>query len=279
MPLPFFATFAFLFGLCIGSFLNVVAWRVPRGESIVRPPSACPGCGRRIAWFDNVPVLSWILLGARCRACGCRISPRYPLGELATGVLFLGAALSDGFTPQFLSDAIFLSLLVVTVQTDLAHWIVLDEISIGGAVLGMALSLLHGGLGPLASAGAAAGGFLLFLLIRLASLVVLKSRPGYVLVPAGHEDEKEEFTGGMGWGDVKLAACMGAFLGPGSTAVAFFVAFLTGAFAGVLAAILAGRNRRAPIPFGPFLAIGGATAVFAGPRIWAWYMSLTGLHL
>jgi leader peptidase (prepilin peptidase)/N-methyltransferase len=279
MPVPFFEAFAFLFGLCIGSFLNVVAWRAPRGESIVSPPSACPCCGGRIAWFDNVPVLSWLLLGASCRACGCRISFRYPLGELATGLLFLGAALSDGFSLQFLSDAVFLSLLILTVQTDLVHWIVLDEVSLGGAAAGVALSLFRSGLSPLESAGAAAGGFLFFLMIRLMSLLVLRLRPGYVLPPEGHEGEGEEFTGGMGWGDVKLAACMGAFLGPGPTVVAFFVAFLTGAITGVLVTLAGRRSRRVPIPFGPFMALGGAVAVFAGAGIWEAYLSMTGLGL
>lgn len=277
MPETFFAVFATLFGLCIGSFLNVVAWRAPRGESIVSPPSACPSCGRRIAWFDNIPVLSWLFLRARCRGCRCRISIRYPLGELATGLLFLGAAIQDGFSLQFLSDAVFLSLMVVTVQTDLAHWIVLDEVSIGGAFAGIALSLFAGGIRPLESAGAAAGGFLFFLLVRIGSLLLLRRKPDYVIAPEGHEDEKEEFTGGMGWGDIKLAACMGAFLGPGPGAVAFFAAFLSGALIGVLAMILARRDRRVPIPFGPFLALGGALAVFAGREIWAWYLSMTGI--
>jgi leader peptidase (prepilin peptidase)/N-methyltransferase len=255
----------------------VVAWRGPRGESIVAPPSACPSCAARIAWYDNIPVLSWVLLHARCRKCGCRISFRYPLGELAVGLLFLAAALQDGFSLRFLSDALVLSLLAVTVQTDLAFWVVLDEVSIGGAAAGIALSFLRGGLTPLESAGTAAGSFLFFLLIRLGSLLLLNRRPGYVLPPEGHEDEKEEFTGGMGWGDIKLAACMGAFLGPGRCVVAFFAAFLAGALTGVLAMVLARRDRRMPIPFGPFLALGGAIAVFAGDAIWGWYVSMAGI--
>jgi len=279
VPRTFLAVFATLFGLCAGSFLNVMAWRGPRGESVVAPPSSCPACGKRIAWYDNVPVLSWILLRARCRHCGGRISYRYPLGELAVGLLFLGAAMQDGFTLRFLSDALFLSLLAVTVQTDLAHWIVLDEVSIGGTAAGIALSLPKGGVSPLGSAGSAAGGFLFFLLTRYASLLVLRRKPGYVIPPRGHEEERDEFTGGMGWGDIKLAACMGAFLGPGRTVVAFFTAFLTGALAGGLAILLAGRNRRVPIPFGPFMALGGAVAVFAGDAVWGWYFSITGTGL
>jgi leader peptidase (prepilin peptidase)/N-methyltransferase len=267
-----FGTAAFVIGLCVGSFLNVVAWRVPRGRSIVLPPSACPSCGRRIRPFENIPVLSWILLGARCAGCGTRIPVRYPLGELAGGLAFLGAWLHSGPTVGFLHDAAFLSLLIVTVQTDLDRWLVLDEVSIGGTAAGLLLSILPGGTGIAESAAAAAGGFLLFLLIRQASILVLRLKPGYVRVPEGMEDDPEGFDGGMGWGDVKLAACIGAFLGPRAAAVGFFLAFLAGASAG-LAMMAAGRHRRGvPIPFGPFMAAGAAAALFAGESIAGAYL-------
>ncbi|NLP04836.1 prepilin peptidase [Candidatus Fermentibacteria bacterium] len=272
-PLTFFAFFFLLLGLCVGSFLNVVAWRVPAGRSIVRPGSACPSCGNPIRWYDNVPVLSFLLLGARCRQCRSPISPLYPAVELATGLLFLGAALRAGPGLQAAADAVLASLMVLTVRTDLENWLVLDEASLGGLAAGLAFALAPGGLSVLQSAGAAAGGFVLFLLIRLASLAVLKAKPGYVLPPPGHEDEADEFTGGMGWGDVKLAACIGAFLGPGRTAVAFFVAFVTGAAAGI-AMILSGRHeKRRPMPFGPFLALGALVSMFAGNALLSLYLS------
>jgi leader peptidase (prepilin peptidase)/N-methyltransferase len=269
------AVFAGLFGLCIGSFLNVVAWRVPLGRSIVSPGSACPSCGRPIRWHENIPVLGYLLLLGRCRGCRARISPLYPAVELATGLLFAMAMLKSGATAGFASDAVFLSLMIVTVRTDLEKWIVLDEVSLGGAAAGILFSLLPGGLVPLESLAAATGAFLLFLFIRLASLAVLRGRPGYIIAPRGQEEE-EEFTGGMGWGDVKLAACIGAFLGPAMTVVALFTAFVTGAVVGV-AVMAGGRSRRVPIPFGPFMAFGSAVAVFAGRAMFDAYLGAAGL--
>lgn len=268
-----FALFFLLLGLCVGSFINVVAWRVPAGRSVVRPGSACPACGTPIRWFDNVPVLSFVALGARCRNCRAPISFLYPVVELATGILFLGAALRSGPGLQAAADALLAAIMVLTVRTDLEHWLVLDEASLGGLAAGLAFALAPGGLSLLQSAGAAAGGFVLFLLIRLASLALLRSRPGYVLPPPGHEDEADEFTGGMGWGDVKLAACTGAFMGPGRTAVAFFVAFVTGAAVGI-AMMLAGRHeKRRPMPFGPFMALGALVSMFAGDALLSLYLS------
>lgn len=251
----------------------MVAWRVPAGRSIVRPGSACPACGAPIRWFDNVPVLSFLALGARCRTCRAPISLLYPAVELATGLLFLGAALRSGPGLQAAADAVLAAILVLTVRTDLENWLVLDEASLGGLAAGLVFALVPGGLSFLQSAGAAAGGFVMFLVIRLASLAVLKARPGYVLPPHGHESEADEFTGGMGWGDVKLAACIGAFLGPGRTAVAFFTAFVTGAAVG-MGMILAGRlEKRRPIPFGPFMALGALVSMFAGEALLSLYLS------
>jgi leader peptidase (prepilin peptidase) / N-methyltransferase len=257
-------------GAAVGSFLNVIAWRIPRGESIISPRSRCTSCGNPIAWFDNLPVLSWFLLRGRCRKCRARFSIRYAIVELLTALLFAGAMLHSGVTWLFLRDALFLSLLVCTVLTDLDGWIILDSVSIGGTVAGIALSLLPGGVGLLSSALTAAGSFLLFLLIRLTSILFLRKKPGYTIAPEGHEDEAEEFQGGMGWGDIKLAAMIGAFLGPASAAVAFFAAFLTGALFGI-AVLAGGRDRRIPVPFGPFMALGAVAALFAGPVLWALY--------
>jgi len=269
-PDQLFAIFALLLGMCIGSFLNVVAIRIPAGGSIVSPPSACPACGSAIRWHDNIPVLGYLLLGAKGRSCGGRISWRYPACEAATGLLFLGIALKTGFSAAFVPDAILVSLLMVTVRTDLEHWIVLDEISLGGTVAGLLISLVPGGLEPLGSLGASAGAFLLFLLIRQASLLALRRKPGYVVPPEGCEDDGEGFTGGMGWGDIKLAACIGAFLGPASTIVALFLAFGSGAVTG-LVLMAFGRSRRVPIPFGPFMAAGAMAAVFAGEALFRAY--------
>ena len=263
--------YALLIGMTVGSFLNVVAWRVPRGESIVRPGSRCTSCGNAIPWYDNIPVLSWFILRGRCRNCGARFSIRYALVELLTGLLFAGIFLKFGISWLFVKNAVFVSLLICVVLTDIDHWIILDSVSLGGIVIGLAFSLIPGGVGILPSLLSAAGAFSLFFLIRFVSELILKRRPGYTIAPEGHEDEVDEFQGGMGWGDIKLAGMIGAFLGPSSTAMALFIAFLTGALTGI-AVIIAGRNRRIPIPFGPFLALGAIVAVFAGKALWWFYL-------
>ncbi len=265
------AFFAMLVGMAAGSFINVVAHRVPKGMSILNPGSRCVSCDAPIAWFDNIPVVSWLILRGRCRSCGARFSPRYAVVELATGLLFAGAMLHAETAWLFARDALFLSLLVCAVLTDLDEWIILDTVSIGGTVAGLAFSLAPGGIGLLRSGGAALGALLLFSGIRLVSVLLLRRRPGYTIAPEGHEDEADEFQGGMGWGDIKMAAMVGAFLGPERTVVALFASFLVGAVVGV-GTLLGGRDRRVPIPFGPFLALGAVVSLFAGGWIWGLYM-------
>ncbi len=265
--------FTLLLGMTIGSFLNVVAWRVPRNESIVRPGSRCTSCGKEIKWYDNIPVISWFILRGRCRSCGAGFSVRYAMVELLTGLLFAGIFLKFGLTWLFLKNAVFMSLLICVVLTDIDHWIILDSVSLGGIAAGLAFSFVPGGVGFLSSLLAAAGAIILFLVIRIVSKLILKRRPGYTIAPEGHEDETDEFQGGMGWGDIKLAGMIGAFLGPSSLAMALFIAFLSGALTGI-AAIIAGRNRRLPIPFGPFLAFGAAIAAFAGQALWQFYLTI-----
>lgn len=266
-----------LLGLVFGSFLNVVIWRVPRGESIVSPPSHCPACGKNILPYDNIPVLSYLILRGKCRKCKTEISAQYPLIEAVTGIFFILCAVNRGASLLFLRDVIFLSSMLVVTVVDLKHWIILDEISIGGFFAGIAFSFAPGGIGVVRSAAAGIGAFLLFLIFRLGSSFYL-SRKGdqYVKAPTGFEDEQDEFQGGMGWGDVKLAACIGAFLGPGSAAVAFFLSFLTGAIAGILMILLKGRDKRVPLPFGPFLAIGSGISLFFGNAIWNAYLNFGG---
>ncbi len=269
--------FALLLGMTVGSFLNVVAWRVPRDESIIRPGSRCTSCGKAIRWYDNIPVLSWFILRGRCRYCGASFSIRYAMVELLTGLLFAGVFLEFGFTWLFFRNAMFISLLICVVLTDIDHWIILDSVSLGGIAVGLAFSFVPGGVGLLPSLVTAAAAFSLFFLIRIVSKLILKRRPGYTIAPEGYEDETDEFQGGMGWGDIKLAGMIGAFLGPSSTAIALFIAFLAGSLAGI-AAMISGRNKRVPIPFGPFLALGAAVAVFAGQAIWQFYL-IIGLNL
>jgi leader peptidase (prepilin peptidase)/N-methyltransferase len=264
-----------LLGLAVGSFLNVVVYRVPLGLSVVRPASACPTCGTEIRPRDNVPVLSWLLLRGRCRTCGERISARYPAVELATGVAFLVVGLY--FLPRILGgdtvlEAVgesavagaFLYLAAISIALAsidleirrLPNAIVLPAYLVGFALLG-AGGLLTGNFAGLAWAAAGAAVSFAFYLL----LAVLKPR-------------------GMGMGDVKLAGVLGLFLGylgPAPLAVGVFAAFLLGGIAGI--AILAtGRGtRRSAIPFGPWMLAGAWTGIFAGDALAAGYLSLTGL--
>ena len=235
--------FAAPFGLIIGSFLNVVAYRLPRGESIVHPPSHCPGCDTPIRPWDNVPLLSWIFLRGRCRSCSTRISPRYPLVELATGALFAALAVVKGLNDDLVVLLPFAAMLIAVADIDLEHRIVPNKILLPMAVYGVAASAVvrtHM-LPQLLIAGAAAFAFLL-----LAALIH----------PAG-----------MGMGDVKLAGVMGLYLGA-SIAPALLVAFLSGSLVGIGMIVRHGSDgRKKGVPFAPFLALGAVVALFAGPQL------------
>ena len=244
------ATFAGLLGAIMGSFLNVVTFRLPRRESLVAPRSRCPACGVPVRPYDNVPVLSWLLLRGRCRDCSTRISPRYPLVEAGTALLCAGAVLThSGASAIALSVALVL-VLVPAALIDLEHRIIPNRLTACGALLALALgtALDPSGEPGRLIAGAAAGGFLL-----AAALA---------------------YPGGMGMGDVKLAAVMGLFLGA-AVAPALLIALLTGVLLG--AAIVARKGARAgrktAVPFGPFLALGGIVAIFAGQPIVHWYVN------
>lgn len=202
------------------------------------------------------------------------ISARYPITEFITGVLFYLAALHTGYSLVFISYAVLISLMVVVVRTDTEQFIILDEVSIGGAVAGIALSLLPGGIGILNSLMGAAGGFLFFLVIRTGASIYLKQQNIRTEAPEGFEDEEEEFQGGMGWGDVKLAGCMGAFLGPAQTVIAFFAAFIAGAVIGGVLMVFRKQKKSVPIPFGPFMAAGAVISLFYGESLWQGYLSI-----
>ncbi len=268
-----FSIFAGLFGLCIGSFLNVVIWRVPLGKSIVSPPSACPRCKKEIEPRDNIPVLSYLILRGKCRNCSLPISIKYPITEAITGILFTLAALQTGYSILFINYAILISLMVVVVRTDLEQFIILDEVSIGGTVAGILLALLAGGISILNSALTAVIAFTFFLLLRIGATFYLKKRNIRTEAPEGFEDEEDEFQGGMGWGDIKLAACIGAFLGATSTVIALFIAFILGAIIGGVMMLKSKKGKSTPIPFGPFMAVGAILALFFGQPLWKAYIN------
>jgi leader peptidase (prepilin peptidase) / N-methyltransferase len=235
------ATFAGVLGTIFGSFLNVVAYRLPRHESIVKPASRCTRCGTPVRPYDNIPILSYLLLRGHCRSCGAPISVRYPLVEALTGALCVGAVLAHR-SPAGIALSIALILLVVPAALiDLEHRIIPNKITALGAVLALAIGLALDPAGEPARliAAVAAGGFLL-----VAALA---------------------YPGGMGMGDVKLAGMMGLFLGA-AIAPAILVALLSGVLVGalVIARKGAARGRKTAIPFGPFLALGALAAVFAG---------------
>ncbi|HEY2632342.1 MAG TPA: prepilin peptidase [Solirubrobacteraceae bacterium] len=238
------ATAAGLFGAIIGSFLNVVVYRLPRRESLVRPASRCPGCATAIRPYDNVPVLSWLLLRGRCRSCKTAIPKRYPLVEALTALLCVAAVLAGGSTATIALNVTFILLLVPIALIDFEHRIIPNRLTALGALLAIAIGLAldPGGQPERLIAGAAAGGALL-----IAALA---------------------YPAGMGMGDVKLAGVMGLFLGT-AVAPAMLIALLAGVILGafVLARKGATEGRKTAVPFGPFLAFGSVVAIFAGDAL------------
>jgi leader peptidase (prepilin peptidase) / N-methyltransferase len=249
MTLAYAAALAGAFGLIIGSFLNVVAYLLPRGESVVFPASHCPSCDTQIKPYDNVPVLSWLWLRGRCRTCHSSISARYPIVEAVTAALLVAVVLDKGADRDAWLGIAFVILLVPVTLIDLDHRIIPNALMLVGTVVSVALILLTdpGALTEHLIAAAAAVGFLL-----IAALA---------------------YPSGMGMGDVKLAAVMGLFLGR-NVAPAMFVALITGSVVG--AAIIARKGakegRKTAIPFGPYLAFGGLVGLFAGDAIVEWYL-------
>lgn len=241
--------FMALLGAILGSFVSVVAHRVPLGESIVAPRSRCPGCGAQIAAYDNVPILSYLALGGRCRNCADRIPITYPLLELAMAAAFVGVLLKfpdDGV--EIVLGAAFVTTLAAITLTDLEHRIIPNKVLIVSALVGIAL-VLAGDRDSLAeraiAAGSAFGGLLL---VALA------------------------YPRGMGMGDVKLAGLMGLYLGR-AVAPALIVGFTAGAVYGLaLMARHGSEARKRAVPFGPFLALGGLVGLFAGDEIVDWYV-------
>jgi leader peptidase (prepilin peptidase) / N-methyltransferase len=236
-------------GLLIGSFLNVVIARVPERRSLWRPGSSCPACGAAIAWFDNVPILSFVALRGRCRACATAIPWRYPIVEAVTAVLFAAAAVTFGATLDAVVAAALLAALVALTVIDLERQILPDVITLPGIVAGVLASVVTGRVSWATSLlGVVVGGGL-FLVIILAS------------------------GGGMGAGDMKLAAMLGAFLGWQVVLVSILIAVVGGGVLAVGVMASGRRGRKDPIPFGPFLAAGGAAGLFYGETMVQWYLS------
>ncbi|HEX7297691.1 MAG TPA: prepilin peptidase [Solirubrobacteraceae bacterium] len=228
-------------GLLVGSFLNVVAWRLPRGESLVSPGSRCPGCGAPIRPYDNVPVLSWLLLRGRCRQCGTRVSARYPLVELATALLYVAVVLGRDGARDIVLGLLLVTVLVPVAIIDFEHRIIPNRITLPAAIAAIVAGvILDPGFVPeQVIAGVGGGGF--FLLAALA------------------------YPRGMGMGDVKLAAVLGLYLGR-AAASAILIGLVAGLVVGIGVIAVKGvkEGRKTAVPFGPFLALGGVIALVAG---------------
>lgn len=240
------------FGACLGSFSNVLIYRLPRNLQVARGRSHCPSCNAQVAWYDNVPVFSWVLLRGRCRSCHDRIGVRYPLVELGGALCAVAGIVRFGWTLEGLSASIFLLLLLDIALIDWEHMVIPHTLTVGGAVIGLILSLFAAPGLPMALWGAVCGAGIILAVTWLYKLV-----RGVI---------------GMGGGDVMLMGMVGVYTGPwGIPAVLF-----GGALMGTLYALLAGKGRvegAAKLPFGTFLAVAAAVVLFFGEPLLGWYLA------
>ena len=245
---PVFITWAASLGAVIGWFLNVCVWRLASGQSVVRPRSRCPACSEPLAWYDNIPIVSWLLLRAKCRHCRGSISWLYPTIELATLIIWVGMAASFGPTPHGLVGAILFTLLLAIAVTDALHYLIPDQLSIGGLAAGLAVSFFAGPPTPLVSfLGAALGLAVLF-------------GVGWF----GEHVFKKPVIGG---GDMKMMAMVGAFIGPIGALLTIFIGAVVGSIIFAPISIKTGRL----VPFGVFLAVGATVTFLFGDSLIDWY--------
>lgn len=252
IPIIIFITAA---GMCIGSFLNVCIYRLPISKSVVYPPSSCMNCGYQIRWYDNIPVLSYLWLKGKCRQCSSLISLRYPMIELMTGLFAWCVILRFGLKPESLVYFIFIATLIVIIFIDIDHQIIPDVISLPGIPIFF--------LGALLLPNITIKDSLLGIVIGGGSLWIVAET--YLLIA------KKD---GMGGGDIKLLAMMGALIGWKGVLFTIFVSSAIGTVVGLITILHAGKNLKTAIPFGPFLAIGGLLYIFWGEKLIRWYLYL-----
>jgi leader peptidase (prepilin peptidase)/N-methyltransferase len=255
LPFPFIVSFTFLFGAIIGSFLNVCIYRLPDGESVVFPASHCRACSRVLSWYENVPLLSYLLQRGRCRTCGARFSSRYFWVELLTAFLALALVYRFGLTVTTVGYFAFIAALVTITFIDLDHQLIPDAISLPGVAVGLLFSVVTPRLTFMSSvvgAGIGAG-------------VLLAVALGYKVM-TGRE--------GMGGGDIKLLAMIGAFLGWRSVPFTLFAASCVGSIIGVVTMVQRRADGQLALPFGPFLAFGAVCYLFFGEQLIDWYLGL-----
>jgi len=260
-PFIFYSILSFVLGTCIGSFANVCIYRMPQGRSVVMPRSHCPDCNGLIAWFDNIPLLSLVLLGGRCRACKGKISKRYFLVELLTGVIFILIWLCYGFDIRTPVYWMISTGLIIGTFIDFDFMIIPDQITIGGIFAGLAISIIFPSLHGVVShfdgfrssfIGMLAGGMILWLVGELGRVAFKKEA--------------------MGMGDVKLLAAIGAFLGWQAVIFTVMISSLTGALAGVIMVLCGKREMGSRIPFGPYIALAAIIWMIGGQDYWFVYL-------
>lgn len=256
-----------LLGLAFGSFLNVCSLRWPQDESVVSPPSHCPNCGERIRWHDNIPVLSWMLLRGRCRFCNERISVQYPLVELTTALVWAGVFAAHGPTPESLRGSVFLTLLLGIALSDARFYIIPDQFSIGGTILGFLMAFFPGGIGWQTSLiGAVVGYGGLWLVAVGGTWIIRHLFPGRL--------EEAGVDQAMGGGDIKMMAMVGAFVGVWGVAETVLIG-------SVLALLVFGpvsSLSKRLIPLGVFLAVAGGVTYVWGQALANWYLTTVGLR-
>lgn len=245
-----YSIFIALFGLILGSFYNVAGLRIPKGESIVNPPSHCTACNRRLTAFELIPVLSYVIQGGKCKGCGAKVSPIYCVTEIATAVLFVISYLKFGFTAELAVALLFMSLLLIIVVSDLAYMLIPNKILLFFLPL-LIIARIFSPLDPWwDSLLGAVIGFGILLLIAVIS------------------------KGGMGGGDIKLFFLIGLVLGTVHTLLTLFLASLIGMVVGIIVLKVRGQGRKTPIPFGPSIALGAGIAYFYGADLIDWYWQL-----
>jgi leader peptidase (prepilin peptidase) / N-methyltransferase len=239
-----------IYGLLIGSFLNVCIYRIPRNESISFPPSHCTNCGNRIKWYDLIPVISYLFLKGKCRYCGEKISIRYPIIEFTTGVIFLALNIEYGLSFNFFKYALLTCFLIVIGIIDFDTTDVYLKTTASGIITGIVFIVIehfmHYNILTFIYGGLLGGGV-------ITAIILL--------------------TGGMGWGDLEICAMIGLFLGFKLTIVMLFFSFIFGGFAGIVLILLKLKSRKDYIPFGPYISTSCIFTIFLGERILQWYMS------
>lgn len=249
--------YAALLGAAVGSFLNVCVYRWPAEQSVLRPRSRCPACGTPIRWYDNIPLLSYLLLRGKCRNCGAHISAQYPTVELAVMLIWLAAVLRFGISVDALHSALFLTLLLGIALTDAREMVIPDQFTLGGTLLGLALAAVPGGFSFMTALLGALLGYALLWGVKLGAEKALKK-------PA------------LGVGDIHMMAMVGAFLGPAGALVTIFLGSLLGLVIGVPFTIVRGQLKLLGtyLPLGVFLALGAAIAHATGSLLFDWYLGV-----